>query len=115
MDITKQVNYIISSKKVTGGSVSLFLMHTTAALITSAFDPKIDLDILDALEMTVPAYYSHLQHHAKVPHHVIASFLSASLIVPIEKGKLLLGDMQRIMLVEFNGPKEREIIIGFIN
>jgi secondary thiamine-phosphate synthase enzyme len=115
VDITDKINAIVSSHKEEGGVVLLFLMHTTAALVTAALDPKTDLDILDALEMTVPAYYSHLHHHARVPHHVVASFLSASQVIPVEKHRLMLGEMQRIMLVEFNGPKERTIVMDFIN
>ncbi len=114
IDVTDRINELLSRRGFADGLVALFLMHTTGALVTSALDPKTDLDILDAIEMTIPAYYSHLHHHSKVPAHIIASFLSSPLVVPVQDNRLLLGSMQRLSLIELNGPRDRTIAIDFI-
>jgi len=54
--------------------------------------------------------HSHLAMH--MPAHFIASFLGPSLVLPYEKGKLVLGEYQRVVLVELNGPDKREVLFG---
>ncbi|OGF20288.1 hypothetical protein A2Y83_01900 [Candidatus Falkowbacteria bacterium RBG_13_39_14] len=39
--------------------------------------------------------------------------LGTSLALPVRKGELLPGEWQRIALVEFSGPRQREIIVFF--
>jgi secondary thiamine-phosphate synthase enzyme len=48
-----------------------------------------------------------------VPDHILSSLIGASLTVPVEDGKLKLGAWQEVVLIEFNGPREREIIVSF--
>ena len=43
----------------------------------------------------------------------MATILGASLTVPIEKGELMLGAWQKIILVELGGPRERNIVVSF--
>jgi len=31
--------------------------------------------------------------------------------LPVEKGKMLLGTWQRVVLVELDGPREREVVV----
>lgn len=113
MDITTAIEKIISEHKIGGGTVSLFLAHTTAALTTIAFNPSQDLDILATIETILPGKSAKLQAHSKLPLYIVASFLGQHLSVPVERGKLLLGEMQRIILVELNGPRERKIIMDW--
>lgn len=47
-------------------------------------------------------------------YHILSSLIGPSLAVPIEKGELVLGPWQKIVLVEFGGPRERTIAVNFI-
>jgi len=66
-------------------------------------------DILDILQTLTPK----MPYRHDSPAHVTAHFLSAlvgpSLHLPLRDGKLALGEFQRIVLMEFEGPRKREI------
>lgn len=114
VDITDKVNAVI--KESAEGLVNLFVMHTTAALTTADLDEGgTDLDYLDAFEQMVPKLnYRHPHNPAHMPDHILSSIIGTSLTLPVKDGKLLLGAWQRVVLLEFDGPREREIIVSFI-
>ena len=93
----------------------MFVTHTTAALTTADLDPGTDQDYLDAFEKIIPQIdfiHPHDPFHA--PDHILSTLIGTSLTLPVEKGQLVLGTWQRVVLIEFNGPKKREIIINLL-
>jgi secondary thiamine-phosphate synthase enzyme len=96
------------------GFCHLSVLHTTAALTTADLDPGTDLDLLDAFGHMVPKLrYRHPHDPSHVGDHIMSALIGTSVSVPVEKGKLVLGVWQRIVLVELDGPREREIVEGF--
>ena len=107
VDITERVEALIGGAP--GGSCHLYLRHTTAGLMVVTGEAGVPEDIMDILQtLTPPLAYRH-----DSPTHVAAHFLSAlvgpSVHVPVRDGKLALGEFQRIVLMEFEGPRRREI------
>lgn len=115
IDITDTIADIADTMGISDGLCHMFLTHTTAALTTADLDPGTDLDMLDAFGRMVPKLkYRHMHNPAHTPDHILSSVIGTSLSVPIDKGNLMLGTWQRIVLIELDGPREREIIINFI-
>ncbi|OGE09903.1 hypothetical protein A3A60_04930 [Candidatus Curtissbacteria bacterium RIFCSPLOWO2_01_FULL_42_26] len=113
VDITDEVNGILVKSKIDSGLCHLFLIHTTAALTTVDLDPGTDLDILDAIEEIIPKLkYRHPHDPTHVKDHIASTMLGTDLTLPFENKKLILGTWQRVVLVEFNGPREREIVVS---
>lgn len=113
IDITDLIQEIIKKSKIKEGVIHLFLTHTTAALTTADLDPGTDLDMLEAFEKMIPKLkYHHPHDPSHVPSHILSSLIGTSLTLLIEKGELILGTWQRVILVELDGPKERKIIIS---
>ena len=111
LDITD----LIEDQLGDGGSgiCNLFILHTTAALTTADLDPGTDLDMLDAFEAMVPKLrYRHLHNPAHVADHIMSAMIGTSVALPFEKNKLLLGTWQRVVLVELDGPRERELVVS---
>ena len=107
VDITARVDALLGG--VAGGSCLLYLRHTTAGLMVVTSEGGVPEDIMDILHAMIPnATYRH-----DSPAHVGAHFLSAlvgpSVHVPVRDGKLALGEFQRVALMEFEGPRRREI------
>ncbi|OGD86930.1 hypothetical protein A2870_00395 [Candidatus Curtissbacteria bacterium RIFCSPHIGHO2_01_FULL_41_11] len=119
VDITDKISALVRRQKEKEGFCHLFLSHTTAALTTSYLDPKLELELIDAFEIKIPRLttirnqFTHNHHVAHLPSHVTAAYFGPSLSVPYKNGKLLLGNYQRIILIELNGPKKRQVIVGF--
>ena len=115
IDITDKVNALIKKENFKDGLINLFLMHTTAALTTADLDPGTDLDILDAFSELIPKLnYRHPHNPNHVSDHILSSLIGASLTLPVENKEILLGTWQRIVLIEFDGPRLRKIHIKFI-
>jgi secondary thiamine-phosphate synthase enzyme len=116
IDITELINSEIKKQNIKRGLINLFLLHTTAALTTADLDPGTDLDMLDAFNVLIPKLnYRHPHDPSHVPDHILSSIIGTSLTLPIENNELLLGDWQRIVLIEFSGPRKRKIKINFFD
>lgn len=112
MDITEQVNGEITKQKITEGLCYLFVLHTTCAITTADLDPGTDLDMLDAFEKMIPKLaYRHPHDPSHVPDHILSSLIGTQLTLPIQNGELLLGTWQRVVLLEFSGPRERKVAV----
>jgi secondary thiamine-phosphate synthase enzyme len=111
-EITHRVNDLIRRSGVEEGVCYLYLPHTTAGIIINEnADPSVARDILDRLEALVPSKgnYHHLEGNA--PAHIKSSLTGLSLTVPIEKGRLALGRWQGVFLCEFDGPRDRTVLM----
>lgn len=109
IDITDKV---VKERRATDGFCHVFAAHTTVALTLADLDPGTDLDMLDAFRELIPKLaYRHPHDPSHVPDHILSALIGTSISVPIAGGELLLGTWQRIVLVEFAGPRERTVYI----
>lgn len=114
-DITHRVEEIVRRLKVDEGLCHLYVPHTTAGIIVNEnADPSVAQDILERLEALVPrnGRYRHLEGNAHA--HIKATLVGQSLTIPIEGGKLALGRWQGLFLAEFDGPRERTVIVSVV-
>lgn len=115
IDITDEIAQLIHEYEVTEGVCTIFVRHTTASITTADLDPGTDLDMLDAFDRLIPQLrYRHPHNPAHVPDHILSSIIGPSVVVPFDDGELLLGTWQRIVLVELDGARDRDIIVSFI-
>jgi len=116
LDITEHLEQLLWKQHADKtGICQLNLLHTTAALATADLDPGTDLDMLDAFEHMVPKLsYRHPHNPMHVPDHILSTLIGTSVSMMVERGLLLLGTWQRVILVELDGPREREVVVGFV-
>jgi secondary thiamine-phosphate synthase enzyme len=116
VDITEVVESALKNAKALDGICFLNVLHTTAAITTADLDPGTDLDMLDAFEAMVPKLnYRHPHNPKHTPDHILSTMLGTALTLSVEGGSLTLGTWQRVILVELDGPREREIALRFIS
>ena len=110
IDITSKVNSLI---KIDEGVCSVFVKHATAALVINEnYDPNICKDFLSLLDKLIPqGKWLHDNVDNNGAAHLKSAILGCSVCIPVVKGKLDMGRWQSLMLVEFDGPREREIIV----
>lgn len=113
VDITDRLEeFLGKSGHDASGVCNVLVRHTTAALTTADLDPGTDLDMLDAFEaMTPKLRYRHPHNPQHVPDHILSALIGTSVALPFARGKLLLGTWQRVVLIELDGPREREIVV----
>ena len=119
LDITGKVQDIVVSSRLTDGTATVFVTGSTAGITTIEYEPGLVDDLQKLWERLVPKNIPY-GHDARWGDgngyaHVRASLLGASLTVPFSKKKLLLGQWQQIILVDFdNRPRSGNIVVQMV-
>lgn len=116
LDITARIRSVLKGVGSVDGLCHVYVAHTTAGVfINENADPAVMDDLLESLERLVPwkAEYSHMEGNAAA--HIKATLTGTSQLIPIRSGELGLGRWQGIYLAEFDGPREREVIVSVLS
>jgi secondary thiamine-phosphate synthase enzyme len=116
VDVTSQVANRLRDAAASGW-VMLNVPHTTAAIVITEADP----DLLRDLEKTAQGLLAPLEpftHHKNgnpnASAHLLSAFLGTQALVSCHNGQIQLGTYQRLVLLELDGPKERQIAITLL-
>jgi secondary thiamine-phosphate synthase enzyme len=113
VEFTDQVEDKLRESGARDGVIVLYVQHTTAGLtINENADPDVPRDMLHALRTLIPQHGMGFHHgEENSDAHIKASLTGPSVTVPFADGKLLLGRWQGIFLCEFDGGRERKVIM----
>ena len=113
VDLTERVARVVAESELDEGICSVYVPHATAAIVINENDdPNIGDDLLDALGKLIPeGIWRHDRVDDNGAAHIKASILGPGETVPVREGKMLLGRWQAIMLVDFDGPRRRRVIV----
>jgi secondary thiamine-phosphate synthase enzyme len=80
-------------------------------------DPNLATDIMTALDRAVPesAGWLHDRIDGNAHAHIKAAILGPSELAPVQGGGLLLGTWQRLILMEFDGPRKRRVSVQLLH
>ena len=119
VNLSDNIREFVKSTGVKDGYVQVSSLHTTAGLIVNEWQDALLTDIKSTIERMVPqdTYYRHNdpefsdcdRHNAD--SHLRIVVLGHSLSVPIDKGELVLGRWQSVILTEFDGPNQRKVFM----
>ena len=115
VDITSKAQAAIAEAGFSEGSVTLFAVGATGALMTIEYEPGLVMDMEALLERIAPAGGSY-RHDADADNgnghsHLRASLLGPSLVVPFSSGRLMLGTWQQIVLLNLdNRRRTRQVV-----
>jgi len=115
IDITKKIQKTVKETNLENGVVQIHIPHTTAAVtINENADPDVKADIKKEINKIVPFddNYAHLEGNSAA--HIKSSLFGVDQNIMVEKSKLLLGTWQAIYFCEFDGPRNRNIYLKFI-
>ncbi len=113
IDITSQVQNIVSDCGINSGIVTVSCPHTTAAItINENADPDVPHDVLLTLEALIPTHRSGYRHgEGNSDAHVKSSLFGCTEVVTFSNGRLKLGTWQGLFFCEFDGPRNRKVHI----
>jgi secondary thiamine-phosphate synthase enzyme len=110
IDLTGQMQQLVTASGIEEGICFLYNPHTTAGLIINeGADPDVQRDILGGLGQIVPSDYPYLHGEGNSPAHLMTALTGSSVTVFIAQGRLQLGTWQRIFFCEFDGPRNRSV------
>jgi len=113
IDITSQVEVVVSQSGIKTGDVIVYCPHTTAAItINENADPDVPHDILITLQELVPQSNPRYQHsEGNSDAHCKSSIIGCSKQILIKNGTLALGTWQGVFFCEFDGPRTRSVLV----
>jgi secondary thiamine-phosphate synthase enzyme len=101
-----------------GGLLSVFLPHATAGLALMETGAGSEKDLEAALDRLFPQDKSYAHDHGSQGHgadHLVPIFVSPSMVLPIDKGEVVLGTWQRLVIVDTNRQNNaREVVFSFL-
>lgn len=108
VDITDKVKEEVKED----GAILVYVPHATAAIsINENYDPNIGDDLLESLRTLIPkGKWKHDRIDGNGDSHIKSAIIGPSEVIPIKNKKLQLGKWQAIILLEFDGPRERKVI-----
>ena len=113
IDVTREVQRIVTESGVQSGNVYVYCPHTTCGLtIQENADPGVQHDMLLLLGRLAPREdpaYSPIEDNSA--SHLQASMMGFNQMMFVERGRLVLGRWQGIYLTEFDGPRERTLMV----
>jgi len=115
IDITDEAAGFITKSGVRTGLFTASVAGSTASISTIEYEDGVIEDLKKAIEKLVPANIDYA-HDARWGDgngysHVRAALLKPALSMPVEKGRIMLGTWQQLVLLDFdNRPRTRKII-----
>jgi secondary thiamine-phosphate synthase enzyme len=117
VDVTDLLSDLVRRAEVRVGLLIAYCPHTTAGVaINENADPDVKHDMLKKLETLIPkeeAYYLHVEGNSD--SHVKAILTGNSVTVLIDNGRLVLGRWQGVYFMEFDGPRQRQLIVRLVD
>jgi secondary thiamine-phosphate synthase enzyme len=115
LDLTEQVMSIVRQIGIAEGTVHLFSMHTTCTVFINEFQKALVADIQTFLEQAVDreAPWQHNDpalsdcDRGNADAHLRALLLGHQVTLQVSGGEVVLGQWQRILLAELDGPRSR--------
>ena len=119
VNITEDVNRVITNSGIARGIASITAIGSTASVTTIEYEPALVEDMKEFLNRLVPetvrSRHSETWGDDNGFSHMRASLMGPGTVLPIERGKLLTGTWQHVVVVDHdNRPRQREIRIQIV-
>lgn len=114
VDITGRVAAFVADCGIVEGSVIVYVPHTTAGVtVNENADPDVVHDMLETLKVAFPWRQNFYQHgEGNSAAHVKSSLVGCSMTIPIAGQRMTLGTWQGIYFCEFDGPRNRRVVLS---
>jgi secondary thiamine-phosphate synthase enzyme len=127
VDLTDRLARIVEDAKIADGVLMVQSRHTTASLLVNEHEPLLLTDLEAMFERLAPqsAPYAHddfarrtvnltMDERSNGHSHCRAALLRSSEWLPIAGGRLTLGRWQRVLLIDFDGGRRREVWVTLL-
>lgn len=119
-EISQQVAAVIAQARITDGTATVFVRHTSASIvIMENADPTARTDLEEYFERLVPENSDYFIHTYEgpddMPSHIRMTLTGTSEVIPVMEGRLMLGTWQGLFLFEHRrAPHTREIVVAVV-
>jgi secondary thiamine-phosphate synthase enzyme len=115
VDITGEVEEIVSEARVQNGVCYVYVPHTTAGVaINEHADPDVASDVEGIFDRLIPHHGPYRHAEGNTDSHMKAILTGTSQTVLVENGRMMLGTWQGVFLCEFDGPRQRSVFVKIV-
>ena len=113
VDVTSAVEDSLKGEKGEGLAF-VFTPHCTCGLFVNEFEPNIAADYEELFGLLEERNWRHNEIDDNASAHLASAVAGSSVLLPVRNGRLELGTWQRVILMEFDGPRQRKLFIRFL-
>jgi secondary thiamine-phosphate synthase enzyme len=118
INVAGEVQAIVTESGVDAGMCYVYCPHTTGGIVVNSYmDPNTPRDISHELDRLVPTRvdFFHINDTpSDAAAHVKSALVGISQVFIIDQGKLVLGHSQGILFAEFDGPRDRQVLVKVV-
>ncbi len=122
LDVTKQVQDVVSRSGIRNGTLLINSLHTTVALFVNEFQSALLDDLGAVLQKLVPRRDGYFHDdprysdcdRANAHAHLRATLLGRPVALGVADGEILLGQYQSVIVAELDGPRERRLQVQVV-
>ena len=115
IDLTEEVEQIVKESKIKDGLVLIFVPHSTAGIVLTENEEGLKNDWLKIFKkLTSGIDFEHNKIDDNADSHLLSGLIGQGKVLPIKDGEIIRGTWQQIFLAEFDGPRERKVIVEII-
>ena len=115
VNVTSEVDAAVARSGVKSGACLVSVPHTTAGVtVNENADPDVTRDILKEMNKVIPFEDGYAHDEGNSAAHIKSSLFGSSLTLPVEEGRLVLGVWQGVFFCEFDGPRQRKLLVQVI-
>ena len=114
LNITNEVEKVVSSAGIAEGFVLVSAMHITAGVFVNDAESGLLEDIDEWLEHLAPFrrdYVHHQTGETNADAHLKSLLVHHEVILPITSGRLDLGPWQQVFYAEFDGQRPKRLVV----
>jgi secondary thiamine-phosphate synthase enzyme len=112
IDVTHEVTEVVRGSGIAEGFCLVYVPHTTAAVtINENADPSVVRDVIRKLSELVPKDDAYAHSEGNSDAHVKSTLVGCSTVIPVQGGRLVLGTWQAVYFCEFDGPRQRQLVV----
>lgn len=117
VNITSQVEDALRKSEIQEGMALVSAMHITAGVYVNDAENGIIKDIDNMLEEVAPYgldYYHHRTGEDNGDAHLKSILVHHQVMLPVTAGQLDLGPWQQVYYAEFDGKRQKRVVIKII-
>ena len=118
LNITPQVEEVVSRSEIQHGLVLVNPMHITAAVYVNDDEGGLIADFDDWLERLAPheptAQYRHNNGEDNADAHLKRQLMAHQVVLPITEGRLDLGPWEQVFYAEFDGRRKKRVVVKIL-
>ena len=114
--ITESVEEAVRVSGIREGFVLVFVPHATAAVVLNEYEPRIVEDYVTWVRRVIPpgGGWKHDEVDDNAHAHLASAFIGQSRVLPVSGGLTVRGTWQEVLLLEFDGPRRRTIVVEVV-